>query len=108
MVETVQPPTIASAHSGMLEPILPLASERNVPGAVHHHPMLHDVRIRAAILLDVVGVVLHDADRAVAAVGGVAVGARQRVGGVDREPALEPPLQLELQRVELAFAGVLR
>ena len=63
----------------------PLTSERNVPRAVHHETVFHDVGIGSAILLDVVGVVLHDADGAVAAVGRVAVGARQRVGGVHRE-----------------------
>ena len=69
--------------------------------------MFDDVRIGPAIHLDVVRVVLDDADRAVAAVGRVAVGTGQRVRRVDGKSCLEPALDLQLQRVELPLAGVL-
>ena len=98
---------IASAQSGRSAAVLALAADRHVPGAVHHDAVLDDVRIGAAVLLDVVRVVLDDADRAVAAVGRVAVGSGKRVGGIEREAAPVPALQLQLQRVELTLAGVL-
>ena len=79
----------------------------NVPRGVHHDAVLDDVGIGAAILFDVVRVVLDHTDGAVAAVGSIAVGMRQGVGRVQREPLAEAALELELERIEPAFAAIL-
>ena len=68
--------------------------------------MLDHVGIGTAVLLDVVGIELNGADRAVSRIRGVAVRVRERIRRVEGETAAPPTQQLDLKCVELAAAGV--
>ena len=81
---------------------------RNVPRGVGDHAVLHNVRVRTAVLLDVERIELDDAQAAVPRVRGVAVRVRQRIGDVERKPALPATDQFELQGVELALSQISR
>ncbi len=68
--------------------------------------MLRHLRIGAAILLEIVGVVLHDAETGVAEVRRRAFRCRAGVGRLDREAPVQAARGLDLQRPEPAVAGV--
>ena len=106
-MDTVQPPKRAFAQPGMFGAVLAAVPHRDVPGGVHHDAVLDDVRVRTAVLLDVVRVELDDAQAAVAGVGRIAVGMGEGVGDVQGQAVLVAPQQLDLGGVELAGARVL-
>ena len=84
-----------------------VAAERHFPRAVHHEAMTRDVRIGTAIGLDVVRVVLHDAERRVAEIGRVRIAVGERVRRLELQAVGIRPAHFQLHRVERAAAGVL-